>query len=87
MFYAVHSHATGRLGGVAGFLRIALEVGSIEVGHIALSPDILRTVAATEAIYLMMARAFGAGHLAVRAEVQRAQPRLAPIGAASWVQL
>jgi len=62
MFYAIHSHATGRPGGVASFLRIAPEAGSIEVGHIALSAELQRTIAATEAIYLMMGWAFQAGY-------------------------
>src|SRR5690606_1034245 len=35
LFYAIHSHGTGRLGGVASFLRITPESGSIELGHIA----------------------------------------------------
>ncbi|WP_108483147.1 GNAT family N-acetyltransferase [Oceaniglobus ichthyenteri] len=61
-FYAVHDQGTGRLGGVASFLRIAPEAGSIEIGHIAFSPELQRTVAATEAIYLMMGWAFGAGY-------------------------
>lgn len=62
LFYAIHSHANGRLGGVTSFLRIAPETGSIEVGHIALSAELQRTVAATEAIYLMMGWAFAAGY-------------------------
>ncbi|WP_226779483.1 GNAT family N-acetyltransferase [Oceaniglobus trochenteri] len=61
-FYAIENRATGRLGGVASFLRIAPESGSIEVGHIALSPEMQRTVVATEAIYLMMGWAFEAGY-------------------------
>jgi len=62
LFYAIEQHATGNLGGVASFLRISPESGSIEVGHIALSPELQRTVAATEAMYLMMGWAFGAGY-------------------------
>ncbi|WP_099827791.1 GNAT family N-acetyltransferase [Oceaniglobus indicus] len=61
-FYAIRDRATGRLGGVVSYLRIAPESGSIEVGHIALAAELQRTVAATEAIYLMMAWAFGAGY-------------------------
>ena len=44
--------------GVASYLRIAPEVGSIEVGHINYSPLLQRTRASTEAMYLMMRRAF-----------------------------
>jgi RimJ/RimL family protein N-acetyltransferase len=45
--------------GVASYLRIAPAVGSIEVGHILYSPLLQRSRAATEAMYLMMRRAFG----------------------------
>jgi RimJ/RimL family protein N-acetyltransferase len=38
------------------------EAGSIEVGHINLSPPLQRTRAATEAMYLMMKRAFDLGY-------------------------
>lgn len=61
-FVALIDRATGRAGGVASFLRIEPAAGSIEVGHIALAPRIQRTRAATEAMYLMMAWAFGAGY-------------------------
>lgn len=61
-FYALVDQATGQAGGVAAFLRIAPEAGSIEVGHICLSPTLQRTPAATEAMALMMGWAFGAGY-------------------------
>jgi RimJ/RimL family protein N-acetyltransferase len=48
--------------GVAAYLRIAPEAGSIEVGHINFSPLLQRTAAATEAMYLMMARVFDLGY-------------------------
>jgi RimJ/RimL family protein N-acetyltransferase len=48
--------------GVAAYLRIAPEAGSIEVGHIHLSPLLQRTVAATEAMYLLMRQAFALGY-------------------------
>jgi RimJ/RimL family protein N-acetyltransferase len=38
------------------------EAGSIEVGHICLAPELQGTRAATEAMYLMVAWAFGAGY-------------------------
>jgi len=44
--------------GVASYLRIAPEIGSLEVGHIRYAPRLQKTVAATEAMYLMMRRAF-----------------------------
>jgi len=48
--------------GVASYLRIDPPQGSIEVGHINYSPLLQRTVAATEAMYLMMRRAFELGY-------------------------
>ena len=48
--------------GVASYLRIDPAAGSIEVGHINFSPRLQRTVAATEAMYLMMKRAFELGY-------------------------
>ena len=48
--------------GVASYLRIDPGAGSIEVGHINYSPLLQRTVAATEAMYLMMRRAFELGY-------------------------
>ena len=44
--------------GVASYLRIDAQVGSIEVGHIHYSPLLQRTRAATEAMYLMAWRVF-----------------------------
>ena len=61
-FYAVRDQGTGRAAGVASFLRIAPEAGSIEVGHINLAPALQRTPAATEAMALMMGWAFEAGY-------------------------
>jgi RimJ/RimL family protein N-acetyltransferase len=61
-FYALRARATGRVGGVASFLRISPAAGSIEVGHIALAPVLQRTPAATEAMALMMGWAFAAGY-------------------------
>jgi RimJ/RimL family protein N-acetyltransferase len=62
LFYAIENRETGIWGGVASYLRIDPSMGTIEVGHIALSPALQRTRAATEAMYLMMAWAFGAGY-------------------------
>ena len=58
MFHAVVNAATGRAEGVASYLRIEPAVGVIEVGNICFSPRLQRTAAATEAMYLMMRRAF-----------------------------
>jgi RimJ/RimL family protein N-acetyltransferase len=58
LYFAIIDGATNRATGVASFLNITPEHGSIEVGAIALSPKLQRTPAATEAMYLMMKRAF-----------------------------
>ncbi len=57
LFHAILDGA-GRPAGVASHLRIDPANGVVEVGHIALSPRLQRTRAATEAMYLMMRRAF-----------------------------
>jgi RimJ/RimL family protein N-acetyltransferase len=44
--------------GLASYLRITPETGTIEVGHIHYSPLLQRSRAATETMYLMMRRAF-----------------------------
>ena len=61
-FFAIHDLDTGQPGGFASFLRIKPESGSIEVGFIAMAPQLQRTRAATEAMYLMMKWAFDAGY-------------------------
>jgi RimJ/RimL family protein N-acetyltransferase len=61
-FHAIVDLSTGRAVGVASYLRIDPGAGSIEVGHIAYSPRLQRTPAATEAMYLMMRRAFELGY-------------------------
>jgi RimJ/RimL family protein N-acetyltransferase len=58
LFHAIVDAASGRALGVASYLRIEPAVGVIEVGHIAYSPALQRTPAATEAMYLLMRRAF-----------------------------
>ena len=50
--------ADGAPVGLASYLRIDPQAGSIEVGHLHFSPRLQRTPAATEAMALMMARAF-----------------------------
>lgn len=61
-FLAIRDLSTGHCGGVASYLRIAPEAGSIEVGHICLAPELQRSVAATEAMFLMMQWVFEAGY-------------------------
>jgi RimJ/RimL family protein N-acetyltransferase len=62
LFFAVVDRARGKATGVASYLRIAPAAGSIEVGHINFSPLLQRAPAATEAMYLMMRRAFELGY-------------------------
>lgn len=61
-FHAIIDRATDQAVGVASYLRIDPAAGSIEVGHISYSPRLQRTVASTEAMYLMMKRAFELGY-------------------------
>lgn len=61
-FFVMRDAATGRAGGIASYLRITPEAGSIEVGHICISPAMQRGAAATEAMFLMMRWAFEAGY-------------------------
>jgi RimJ/RimL family protein N-acetyltransferase len=61
-FHTIVDLAAGKPAGIASYLRIDPEAGSIEVGHIKYSPRLQRTVAATEAMYLMMRRAFALGY-------------------------
>lgn len=62
LFYAIRNLETGHWEGVASYLRIAPESGSIEVGSITFGPALQGTRAGTEAMYLMMAWAFDAGY-------------------------
>jgi RimJ/RimL family protein N-acetyltransferase len=62
LFFAIIDTRTGIASGVASYLRIDPDNGSIEVGHIALSPRLQRSIVATEAMFLMMRWAFAAGY-------------------------
>ncbi len=63
LFHAiVPAEAPQTPAGVASYLRIAPAAGSIEVGHIHIGPRLQRTPASTEAMYLMMRRAFELGY-------------------------
>ncbi len=61
-FYALIDKATGRAAGVAAYLRITPAHGTIEIGHICLSPALQGSRTATEAFYLMADWAFAAGY-------------------------
>ncbi|MDO8614914.1 MAG: GNAT family protein [Dehalococcoidia bacterium] len=58
LFFAIVHLGSGRPAGVASYLRADPAMGCIEVGHLSYSPALQRTTAATEAMYLMMRRAF-----------------------------
>jgi RimJ/RimL family protein N-acetyltransferase len=58
LFFALVDVASGKAVGHASFLRIAPRDGVIEVGHILYAPSLQRTVAATEAMYLMAKHVF-----------------------------
>ena len=61
-FYAIVDAASGRALGLASYLRIDPQAGSIEVGWLHFAPALQRTRIATAAMALMMARAFELGY-------------------------
>jgi RimJ/RimL family protein N-acetyltransferase len=61
-FMVLRDRASGLCGGIAAWLRITPEDGSIEVGHICIAPRMQQTPAVTEAMALMMGWAFAAGY-------------------------
>jgi len=62
LFYTIIDDTDGRAKGFASYQRINPEQGTIEVGHVYFGPHLRRTVAATEAMYLMMRQAFLMGY-------------------------
>ena len=61
-FHAIVEQASGEALGLAAYLRITPEEGSIEVGHLHFTPRLQRSPAATEAMMLMMRHAFALGY-------------------------
>ena len=61
-YYVLRNCATGLCGGVASYLNIVPGNGSVEVGNICFAPELQRGRIATEAMFLMMDWAFGAGY-------------------------
>ncbi len=57
-FYAIYAKRHKQFCGMASYLRIEPEHGSIEVGHINYSPILQNTAEGTETMYLMMKNAF-----------------------------
>ena len=83
LFQAFVDRRSGNAVGVGSFMRIDPPAGAIEVGHIALSPLLQRSPAATDAMYLMMRHAFELGYRryewkcdALNARSRRAAERL-----------
>ena len=62
LFYVIRQKDNGHCSGVAAYLRIAPEAGSIEVGHITFAPEMNRSHASTETMFLMMEWAFRNGY-------------------------
>jgi len=62
LFFTIFDKASGTPVGVASHMRIDPGNGVIEVGHLAYSPLLQKTPAATEAMFLMMQRAFALGY-------------------------
>ena len=61
-FFAIKNKAINQFCGMASFLRIKPQDGAIEVGHINFSPLLQNTIAATEAMFLMMQWVFETGY-------------------------
>lgn len=61
LFFAIINLESNTPVGIASYLRISPEQGSIEVGHLNFSPLMQRTPIATEAMWLMMKEAFALG--------------------------
>jgi RimJ/RimL family protein N-acetyltransferase len=62
LFYTITEQASGKALGLVSYLRINPADGVIEVGHVIFSPRLQRTPVATDAMYLMMKRAFDLGY-------------------------
>ncbi len=58
LFYTILESGSGRALGVAGLMRIDPANGVIEVGNIKYAPDLQRTPAATDAMFLLMRYVF-----------------------------
>ena len=57
-FYVIYSKRLKTFCGLASYLRVKPQVGTIEVGYITYAKNLQRTVEATEAMFLMMKNAF-----------------------------
>ena len=62
MFFAIVDQATDRPIGEASFQNVVTRNGTIEIGNVRFSAAMQRSVAATEAIFLLMRHAFYSGY-------------------------
>ena len=62
LFFTIVRSVDQRPLGRAAYMRIKPEHGTIEIGGILFAPELQRTAAATEAIYLMIRHAFDLGY-------------------------
>lgn len=62
LFYAIRDTADAKVKGWATHMRIDPANGVVEVGNVWFSPLLSRSCAATESMFLMMARAFDLGY-------------------------
>lgn len=62
LFHAIIDQTSGRIGGVAAYMRIDRPNGSIEIGGIKYTPLIAQQPVATEAMYLLMQQVFELGY-------------------------
>ncbi len=62
LFFAIVELESGQPCGVAAYLRIDAKNGCIEIGHLAFAPRLQRTIAATEALFLLLDHAFALGY-------------------------
>ena len=62
LFFAVVEQSSGQVQGVLSYLSIAVEHGSIEIGHVCFGRVMQRSVQATEVIYLLAKHAFNNGY-------------------------
>lgn len=90
---AIRARGDDRVLGMAAYLRIAPGAGTIEVGAIMLGPELARTRAATETMWLMAEHVFGLGYRryewkcdALNAPSRRAAERLGFRHEGTWRQ-
>lgn len=62
LFFTLIDRPSGKVAGLAAYLRIQRGVGCIEIGHLSFTPVVARRPGATEAMTLMLQRAFELGY-------------------------